>query len=77
MSVREKGLRRITAVTTGLVAASVAGTLAAAGLAWAHTEASRAAATATAGTSTATPGTTAGPALSTGDGAPHATSGGS
>jgi hypothetical protein len=73
MSVREKGLRRITAVTTGLVAASVAGTLAAAGLAWAHTVESRA----NAGASTAAPTATAGPALSTGDGAPHATSGGS
>jgi hypothetical protein len=77
MPVRETGLRRVAAVTTGLAAAAVAGSLAVAGLAWDHSTASTG--TTTTGTDDSTTSTTTGtgPAVSTGTGTPHATSGGS
>jgi hypothetical protein len=82
MTVREKGLRRIAGVTTGLAAVSVAGVLTVATVAHAHS-AARSTGSTTTGTdsgSTGTgTGTNSGPAISSDDsgGSGHATSGGS
>ncbi len=83
MSVREQGLRRVAAVTTGLAAVSIAGSLAFAAVARAGT---RAADTSTGGSnavdqshvdSGTDTGSQTGPRLSNGDGPAHARSGGS
>jgi hypothetical protein len=86
MTVREKGLRRIAGVTTGLAAVSVAGVLTVATVAHAHSAARSTGSTTTGtdsgstgtGTGTGT-GTNSGPAISSDDsgGSGHATSGGS
>jgi hypothetical protein len=70
MSVREKGLRRVVAVTAGIAAASAVGTGAVAAAAWASTHAARS-------TSAGTSSTSDEPGLSYSDDRPHATSGGS
>ncbi len=78
MSVRELGLRRVGAVTTGLAAASIAGSLALAAAARASTQ------TTDPSTTVDQPSTEesqndqgTAPQLSTGDGPAHARSGGS
>jgi hypothetical protein len=86
MSSREKGLRRTAAVTLGITAASVVGTAALAGAAWAETSQQTGSGTAAPSSTSPSaqstapapddPGTSSGSVSST-DGAPHATSGGS
>jgi hypothetical protein len=80
MSTREQGLRRTAAVTIGITAASVVGTAALAGAAWAQTgqHTSGGTATTSAGTSGSSTGDSSpGGSVSSTDGQPHATSGGS
>ena len=86
MGMRERGLRRVAAVTTGLAAASVAGSLAIAAVAYADTAAHRAAVSGSTGTGTEQSGNNVtgdsgfggfGGQLSGTDQAPQATSGGS
>lgn len=83
MGMRERGLRRVAAVTTGLAAASVAGSLAIAAVAHADTAAHRAAVSGTSGTGTGQSGSNvtddsgfSGQVTGTNQ-APQATSGGS
>ncbi len=87
MGMRERGLRRVVAVTTGLAAASVAGSLAVAAVAHADTAAHRAAVSGSTGTGTQQSGDDVtgdsgfdggfGGHVSGTDRAPQATSGGS
>jgi hypothetical protein len=80
MGVREQGLRRVAAVTTGLATAGVAGSLALAAVARADTHAAPVApaTTSTTGSTTDEQSTSdSGPTLSRGYGQPHAKSGGS
>jgi hypothetical protein len=80
MTVREMGLRRVAAVTTGLAAVSVAGVLGVATLARASTQAATPTQSSTTGsTSTSNSGGTSGGPTVTNDntGSAHATSGGS
>jgi hypothetical protein len=80
---REQGLRRVGAVTTGLAAAGIVGSLALAAVARADTEASDTSTPITPSTSDAGPGTGSqtsqqtGPRLSSGNGPADAKSGGS
>ncbi len=76
MPVREQGLRRVAAVTTGLAVAGVVGSVAVATIARADTQSAKAG---TSSTSTPTAGTPDdSPSLSGSTGQqPHATSGGS
>jgi hypothetical protein len=75
MGVREQGLRRVAAVTTGLATAGVVGSLALAVAARADTHAAPAAPATTTGTTGST--SDSGPTLSRGNGPAHAKSGGS
>jgi hypothetical protein len=87
MGMRERGLRRVAAVTTGLAAASVAGSLAIAAVAHADTAAHRATVSGSTGTGTGQSGSDVtgnsgfsggfGGQVSGTDRAPRATSGGS
>ena len=75
MSVREQGMRRAVALTTGLAVASVAGSVALATIAGAYT---RSAVTTSPPSSTGSATTPTGPSVTTDNGrSPHATSGGS
>lgn len=85
MSNREQGLRRTAAATTGIVAASLAGSLAVAGLAYAATTAARSV-SANSGETSTDPGTDDGstdpvlgvpPQVGPGSGDTHAQSSGS
>lgn len=85
MSLREKGLRRTAALTIGITAASVVGSAVVAAVAWADTQASRAATSGTSsdtsGTGTSNSGTSSSdsgtsPSVSNTTGSGHATSGG-